>query len=45
MNWIAITAMIVCLLAFPLCLIGITALARGVSIIRRMIRRSEHSNG
>jgi hypothetical protein len=44
MNWIALTAMIVCLLAFPICLISITVLARGVSIIGRMIQRKEASN-
>jgi hypothetical protein len=41
MNWIAITAVALGLLAFPLCVIGITAIAGGMLLAGRITREEE----
>lgn len=44
MNWIAIAYVALGLLAFPLCVIGITALAGGVLLAGRISREERHEH-
>lgn len=43
MNWTSVTRVILVLLALPLCVIGVTALAGGMLMAGRLSRREEEA--